>query len=123
MKDKQIITWQRLEGALILAASLWWFHLNSGNWWLFLLFLFSPDIFCLGYLKNTKTGALFYNLGHSLVIPLTIMLFAQPGYMHHLFNAALIWTAHIGMDRMLGFGLKYNDDFKHTHLGLIGNKK
>ena len=123
MKDKQIIIWQRLEGALILAGSIWWFHLNSGNWWLFLLFLFSPDIFCLGYLKNTKAGAFFYNIGHSLVLPLFILLLSHPGYKHHVFNAALIWTAHIGMDRLLGFGLKYNDDFKHTHLGWIGKKK
>lgn len=122
MKDKQIIIWQRLEGAVILAGASWWFHLNGGSWWLFLLFLFTPDIFCLGYLKNTKVGAFLYNFSHSLLVPLIIMLFSHPGYKYHVFNAALIWAAHVGMDRMLGFGLKYNDNFKHTHLGWIGRK-
>lgn len=123
MKDKQIIAWQRLEGGLILAGSLWWFHLNSGSWLLFLLFLFSFDISCIGYVKNPKVGAFLYNLGHSLVVPLTITVFAHPGYKHHLFNFALIWVAHIGMDRLFGFGLKYDDGFGHTHLGIIGKKK
>jgi hypothetical protein len=26
---------------------------------------------------------------------------------------------HIGMDRALGFGLKYETDFKDTHLGRV----
>ena len=30
---------------------------------------------------------------------------------------ALVWLAHIGLDRLLGMGLKYNDRFAHTHLG------
>ena len=123
MKDNQVVIWQRLEGAVFLAGALWWFHLNSGSWWLFLVFLFTPDIFCFGYLKNTKTGAFFYNLSHSLLIPGVILLLSHPGYKHHVFNAALIAVAHIGMDRMLGYGLKYDDSFKHTHLGWIGRKK
>jgi hypothetical protein len=122
-KDTQILWWQRAEGGFILAGALWWYHLNAGNWWLFLLFLFSVDISCLGYLKNPRVGAFFYNLGHSLILPITIMVFAHPGHMHHLFNAALIWAAHIGFDRMSGYGLKYQDSFKHTHLGMIGKKK
>jgi hypothetical protein len=32
----------------------------------------------------------------------------------------LVWLAHIGVDRLLGYGLKYNDNFQHTHLGWIG---
>ena len=40
---------------------------------------------------------------------------------HRLAAAAgLVWLAHIGMDRLLGYGLKYDDHFQHTHLGLIG---
>ncbi len=33
---------------------------------------------------------------------------------------ALIWTAHIGFDRVLGYGLKYATAFGDTHLGRLG---
>jgi hypothetical protein len=36
---------------------------------------------------------------------------------------ALVWFAHIGMDRALGYGLKYDDAFTHTHLGIIRGRE
>ena len=33
-----------------------------------------------------------------------------------LFPFVLIWTAHIGIDRLLAFGLKYPTHFSDTHL-------
>ncbi|CAN5415045.1 DUF4260 domain-containing protein [soil metagenome] len=111
MKDTQTARWKKLEGALILAGSMWWYHLNSGNWWLFALFLFSFDVFSLGYYINKRVGIFLDNLGHTLVAPLIIMLFATPGYHHHLFNFALIWTSHIGLDRSFGLGLESGSKF------------
>jgi hypothetical protein len=35
-------------------------------------------------------------------------------------SVALIWLAHIGFDRALGYGLKYKAGFGFTHLGRIG---
>jgi len=105
MTDTQTAKWHKLEGVLILVCSMWWFHLNGGNWWWFALLLFSFDVFSLGYYINKKAGIFLDNFGHTLVVPLTIMLLATPGYKHHLFNFALIWTSHIGMDRSFGLGL------------------
>ncbi len=119
MIDHQTAHWKKLEGILILAGSMWWFHLNSGNWWLFALLLFSFDVFSLGYYINQKVGVFLDNLGHTLVAPLTIMLFATPGYKHHLFNFALIWTAHIGLDRSFGLDLKSGKRFLEAILRRI----
>jgi hypothetical protein len=35
-------------------------------------------------------------------------------------RVALIWAAHIGMDRALGYGLKETSGFTRTHLGRVG---
>lgn len=114
------IFWLRLEGLLILALSVSKYRDFGGSWWWFAGLLFVFDLSILGYLKNPKLGAFLYNLGHSLAVPLLLMLFAHSGYHYHWFNFLLIWTSHIGLDRMLGYGLKYDDKFTHTHLGWIG---
>lgn len=93
------------------------------SWWLWILLFLSPDISMLGYLVNTRVGAFSYNLFHHKLIAVLIM---AAGYATHsnitLFTGILLF-AHSCFDRVLGYGLKYSDDFKHTHLGMIGNKK
>jgi hypothetical protein len=113
---------QRLEGAIILIASLRLYLLSHGNWWLFALLLFTIDIFMIGYLRGPKIGAWVYNTGHSLFLPGAIALFylATTGHVPALL---FIWFAHIGIDRMLGYGLKEVTGFTHTHLGSIGKSK
>ncbi|WP_245799148.1 DUF4260 domain-containing protein [Virgibacillus siamensis] len=94
-----------------------YFYFSSGlDWLLFAVLLFAPDISMFGYVHGKKAGAIVYNLFHTYVIPIMLLL-AGMLLLHTTFVAVgLIWTAHIGMDRMLGFGLKYPDDFKDTHL-------
>jgi Domain of unknown function (DUF4260) len=77
-----------------------------------------PDLSMLGYAANARVGAITYNALHCYVGPLVLA-----GYsfgLHHLaiLSLSLIWIAHIGLDRMLGFGLKYPTRFKDTHLNL-----
>ncbi len=119
MKDKQIVAWQRLEGLLILVVAVVLFGRAGGNWWWFALLLL-PDISMLGYLLNPRIGAFCYNVGHSLVFPLFLVLLAILTDYRGILLAALVWLAHIGLDRALGYGLKLNEGFKHTHLGKIG---
>lgn len=85
----------------------------------FFLFLLSPDLTMLGYLVNSKIGALCYNIGHSLVIPAIVLFISFTFNSHTLLLVSLIWLAHICLDRAFGFGLKYNDSFKITHLQKI----
>jgi Domain of unknown function (DUF4260) len=70
----------------------------------------------LGYLVNTRLGAATYNLAHTLAFPLALLLAGYLFYWQLSLPIALIWTAHIALDRLLGFGLKYPTFFKDTHL-------
>ncbi|MEK3715907.1 DUF4260 domain-containing protein [Paenibacillus sp. FSL R7-0333] len=106
----------RIEGFVVLALSAY-FYLSSGySWGLFLLLLLFPDIFMLGYAFNKKVGAYVYNLAHTFPIPLLLLLPGLAYSIDVLIMIGFIWTAHIGMDRMVGYGLKYETEFKETHI-------
>lgn len=106
----------RAEGAAILTVSFAAYHELSGNWLLFFLLLLWPDLFMAGYLVNARLGASLYNLVHTEVGPLLLGSIAVFEQWHGALLFAVIWMAHIGVDRMLGYGLKYPTFFKDTHL-------
>ncbi|WP_431801082.1 DUF4260 domain-containing protein [Halobacillus andaensis] len=109
------------EGLAVLLASLYFYAHEGGSWWLFFLCLFLPDLSILGYMFNKKAGAISYNAGHTYVLPLILLVLSMMWH-HPLFlSLSLIWIAHIGMDRMVGYGLKYPDHFKKTHLQKVKN--
>jgi hypothetical protein len=103
------------EGAGLLGAALLVYGQTSHGWGLFALLFLVPDLTMLGYLRGPRLGAVIYNLGHSTLGPLGLCVM---GWLASPLGWAmgLIWLAHIGFDRMLGYGLKYGDAFKHTHL-------
>ena len=91
-------------------------------WWLFVLFL-AFDVSAVGYVVNPKLGAITYNIGHSIITPLLLLgVYLVHSQSWELF-IALAWLFHIFVDRAVGYGLKHTDDFKHTHLGWIGQHK
>ena len=106
----------RVEGVALLALSMLLYWVNGGSWLLFGLLLLAPDLSMLGYLARPKVGAAIYNAFHTYAMPAVVgalgMIFASPVAM----AVALIWFAHIGMDRTVGYGLKYPTSFKDTHL-------
>lgn len=120
---RQSIIFQRVEASAILASSilLYW-HLDFSIL-LFVLLLFVFDVFMVGYLINPVIGAYTYNLGHSMIIPPILFVIGYVTDTRLLVGLSLIWFAHIGLDRILGFGLKYTKGFTETHLGHIGSKK
>jgi len=105
-----------LEGASIFAVSIFLYRAGHFSWGLFALLFLAPDLFMLGYLINTKCGAASYNVVHTYVgaVVLLLLSFLLPAPQFTPFG--LIWLAHLGFDRMLGFGLKYPTFFKDTHL-------
>ncbi len=106
----------RIEGAILLLLSILLYNLIGGSWLLFVLLFLAPDLSMLGYLSGTRTGAITYNLFHTYVLP---GLFAALGLLVGstlLVSLALVWFAHIGFDRMVGYGLKYPTGFFDTHL-------
>jgi hypothetical protein len=92
------------------------------SWWFFFAWFLVPDLSMIGYLVNTKIGAVFYNIAHHQ--GLALLIFATGFYLltPSLIFAGTVMFGHSAFDRMLGYGLKYDDDFKHTHLGWIGKK-
>lgn len=109
----------RLEGAAILIGSiaLYW-HIGE-SWWLFALLLFAPDLSMLGYLAGSRAGAITYNLIHTLVPAVAIASIGVLTDERRIVAIGLIWLAHIGLDRLLGYGLKYPEGFKETHLSRV----
>jgi hypothetical protein len=106
----------QLEGASALALSLFAYHWNQGSWVLFAVLFLVPDASMIGYLANVRLGAITYNAIHTYVGPILLAGYAIGGGHKQALMISLIWTAHIGLDRMLGFGLKYATGFKDTHL-------
>lgn len=113
------IKFQKLESAAILIALLAVYYELDFSWFWFVLLILMPDIFMVGYLKNPKVGAVVYNIGHSYFVPIALWFLSH--HIESLFWIALaiIWAAHIAADRMLGFGLKLPEGFKHTHMGQL----
>jgi len=114
------VYWLRLEGAVVLAGSVMLYATHGAGWMFFVLLLFVPDLFMLGYLRDTRLGARIYNLGHTYLLPASLLVAASLIDQPLLLALALIWIAHIGLDRLLGYGLKYEDSFKATHLSAHG---
>ncbi len=106
----------RLEGFVLFAASLVSYHQLHGHWTWFLALFLVPDLTFAGYWFNVRIGAAIYNLFHTLALPLAGAIAALLMQRTDLLPYLLIWSAHIGMDRMLGFGLKYPTHFNDTHL-------
>jgi len=90
--------------------------------WIWVLLFFSPDISMLGYLINTRLGASCYNLFHHRAVALVVLAFGLLTHNNVLVAVGALLFAHSSFDRMMGYGLKYTDDFKHTHLGWMGKK-
>ena len=112
----------RAEGAvfLLLAGTLY-ASLGYG-WLLFAVLLLVPDLSMLGYLAGPRVGAAAYNLAHTYAAPALVGGLAWANGYTPGVAAAAIWGAHIGLDRMLGYGLKLPTSFKDTHLGTIGRR-
>jgi len=104
------------EGATVLALSIWSYHGSHGNWFLFALLFLAPDLSMVGYAVNARAGSITYNAIHTYVGPLLLGGYALVTSHTTMFQVALIWIAHIGFDRLLGYGLKYPTQFTDTHL-------
>lgn len=119
--DGVVVGWPRLwlvvEGLVLLVGSLIAFSTLNESWWLVPAAILAPDLAVIAYLGGTRVGAHIYNAVHATVLPAAVL---GLGYLQDdpvVTALALVWLAHIGLDRLLGQGLKYDDRFPHTHLG------
>ena len=113
----------KLEEAGQFALSIILFSQLDYAWWIFPAFILLPDLSMIGYVFNTKSGAVLYNLVHHKFVAIVVLALGYWMGNNALMLAGIILFGHAAMDRIFGYGLKYNDDFRHTHLGWIGQKK
>jgi hypothetical protein len=129
MDNGFVKTWPKIllqvEGACIFGSTIWAYSRFGQSWWTFAGVLLLPDLGMAGYLANTTAGAALYNTVHTETPPILLLCTALARDNKKVAGLALCWLAHIGMDRMFGFGLKYGTGFAHTHLGdmTASNKK
>jgi hypothetical protein len=112
----------RLEGAAMFVLALVLYPKVSDSWLLFAALFLAPDLGMLGYLAGARIGAIAYNVAHVELLPIALAIagLLYPAVL--LIALALIWLAHIGIDRALGYGLKYEAGFRFSHLGGTGRR-
>ena len=112
----------RLEELIKLAAAIYFSWEIGFSPLVFILFLLVPDVSMIGYIVNSRWGAYLYNLMHHQAVGIALIVGGYIMKENQVIFTGLILVGHGSLDRTLGFGLKYADDFKHTHLGWIGKK-
>jgi hypothetical protein len=110
----------RLEGAAALAGATLAYSTMGGRWGVFALLFLLPDLSMLGSLAGRRVGAVCYNTAHSYLGPALLAALGAASNAHGVLCVAATWAAHVGFDRMLGYGLKYGTSFGDTHLGRRG---
>ena len=110
----------RLEGLVLFAGMTLLYAVWEGSWWVYALLFLVPDLSFAAYLAGPRAGAIVYNAAHSYMAPVALMTTGFALSSPLVLSIAMIWLAHIGIDRALGYGLKYSAGFSFTHLGRIG---
>jgi hypothetical protein len=116
----EVRTLLRIEGVMLFGAATLFYGTAGASWWLFAVLFLVPDLSFLAYLAGPRLGAIGYNALHATIGPLLLGLGSMVMHWSLAGSLALIWLAHIGIDRALGYGLKSASGFGLTHLGRIG---
>jgi hypothetical protein len=110
----------RLEGLTLFAGMTLLYAVWGGSWWVYGILFLVPDLSFAAYLAGPRPGAIVYNAAHSYMAPVALLVAGFGLSSPLVLSIAMIWLAHIGIDRALGYGLKYREGFGFTHLGRIG---
>lgn len=113
----------RLEGLTLFFGMTLLYWVWEGSWWVYVILFLAPDLSFAGYLGGPKAGAAIYNAAHSYMAPMALMTTGFALSTPLVLSIAMIWLAHIGFDRALGYGLKYFAGFGFTHMGRIGKAR
>jgi len=109
----------RIEGLIVFLLSVYFYFNGGGDIILFFVAWVLPDLGMIGYVKNSKLGSLTYNLTHTYIIPLILALFFILIDNSFGLQMMYVWFSHLGLDRLAGYGLKYPDKFKNTHMNKV----
>lgn len=123
MTTGAVRTWLRLEGLAAFVGGLGLFAATGGDWLFIVPLILLPDVSALGYLAGSRVGTFTYNLVHNWAASLVVLGLGLWTTSSAVLLAAAILVAHVGMDRMVGYGLKLPSSFHDTHLGRMGRSK
>ena len=123
LQSSSITLLLRLEGLVAAAATAYLYARTGERWWIFAALWLTPDLSMLGYLLEPCRAARIYNVCHTYLLPGVLAGIGIGLHAHMPYVIALIWANHIGVDRLLGYGLKHRDGFGWTHLGPIGSAR
>jgi hypothetical protein len=112
----------QIEGLAVFIVAVMAYGGFGTNWWLFVILFLAPDLSFFAYTIDTRVGSIVYNGVHTYIAPLALGAVGHYLASPLLLSLALIWLAHIGIDRAVGYGLKYRTAFGDTHLGRKGGK-
>ncbi|MGW2354283.1 DUF4260 domain-containing protein [Actinacidiphila glaucinigra] len=115
--------WLRVEGLAVAIAALVLFATTDEPWWLVPALFLVPDLSWFAYLAGPKVGAWVYNLMHTAPLPLALIVAGSTWEHNSLIVAGVIGLFHLGFDRVLKYGVKYDHSFIVTHLGIHGPDK
>jgi hypothetical protein len=110
----------RLEGLTLFGSMTLLYAVWDGSWWVYAMLFLVPDLSFVAYLAGPRPGAIVYNAAHSYMAPMALLVAGFALALPLVLSIAMIWLAHIGVDRAIGYGLKYSAGFSFTHLGRIG---
>lgn len=116
------LTWLRVEALAVAVAALVLFAATGRPWWLVPALFLVPDLFALGYLAGPRVGAWTYNLAHTAPLPLTLLAAGAGWHVGALTVVGTVGLFHIGVDRLMKYGVKYDHSFGVTHLGAHGDR-
>lgn len=112
----------KLEELGLFIFGIYLFNLLNFEWWWFLVLILAPDLAMLGYIFGNKSGAFFYNIFHHRGIAILVYILGCYLKMELLQLIGIVLFSHSSMDRMFGYGLKFENGFNYTHLGKIGKE-
>jgi uncharacterized protein DUF4260 len=105
-----------VEGVAVAAAAIALYFHAGFPWWLLVALALAPDLSAVGYLAGPTIGAAAYDAAHTYALPVALGAIGLIFAAETAVQLSLIWLTHIGVDRAVGYGLKYPTGFKDTHL-------
>lgn len=113
----------KVEELFLFFLALFLFSKLDYGWGWYALLFFAPDLSMLGYLVSPRFGAWTYNLVHHKGVAVAVYVLGYLLSASLLMLAGTILLGHSSLDRVLGYGLKHEDAFQNTHLGIIGKSR
>ena len=110
----------KLEEFALFGLALLLFSQLDYGWGTYALLFLAPDLSMIGYLLNPRLGAWTYNLIHHKGLAVAIYILGSVFSVPWLMYAGTLLLGHSSLDRVFGYGLKYEDTFQNTHLGKVG---